>query len=326
FWDKFIHPFFGSALMVRLLLTGELCVLRDRDRNGYYFLANLSCREKRLTGKQVGELMEEELQLRIHGDKSLPTLIYLPGLHGDWTLIGGFLQALEGRVCFIEIAYPRTLVWSLDDYAAAIEKTLAQNGIRSGWLLGESFGSQPLWALVERGKFRAQAVILAGGFVRHPMRWAVRLAERLTGRMSNALFIWIIFNYAKIARLRHHRSPKVLARIDEFVERRTALDRRAAQHRLHLIAEFDPRAIARHVKLPVFCLSGIFDPIVPWPFVRRWLRRNCPALRDYKIICNADHNVLGTAAKTAAKQVLEWKSGLTATNLPAGKTHSQPVK
>ncbi len=250
--------------------------------------------------------MEDELQLRIHGEASLPTLIYLPGLHGDWTLVGGFLKALDGRVRFVEITYPRTLVWSLDDYAAAIEAALSRNGIKSGWLLGESFGSQPLWALVGRDKFHAQGVILAGGFVKHPMRWAVRLAERLTGRMSNAFFIWIIFSYAKIAKFRYRHSPGVLARIDEFVARRTDLDRRAAQHRLHLIAGFDPRPIARQTKLPVFGLSGILDPIVPWPFVQRWLKRNCPALRDYKIIRNADHNVLATAPKQSANQVLEW--------------------
>lgn len=209
--------------------------------------------------------MEEELQIRIHGDKSLPTLIYLPGLHGDWTLIGGFLQALNGRVRFVEITYPRTLDWSLDDYATAIETALNQSGIQTGWLLGESFGSQPLWALVGRGNFPAQGVILAGGFVKHPMRWAVRLAERLTGRLSNALFIWIIFSYAKVARFRYRNSPAVLARIDEFILRRTELDRRAAQHRLHLIAGFDPRQIARETKLPVFDLSGMLDPIVPWP-------------------------------------------------------------
>jgi pimeloyl-ACP methyl ester carboxylesterase len=253
--------------------------------------------------------MPEELQLRIHGEASLPTLIYLPGLHGDWTLVGGFLQALNGRVRFVEITYPRTLVWSLDDYAAAIETALARKGIESGWLLGESFGSQPLWALVARGKFPTQGVILAGGFVKHPMRWAVRLAERLTGRMSNALFIWIIFSYAKIAKFRYRNSPGTLARIDEFIARRTDLYRRAAQHRLHLIAGFDPRLIVRQTKLPVFGLSGILDPIVPWPFVRRWLKRNCPALRDYKIIKTADHNVLGTAPRQSARQVLEWMNG-----------------
>ena len=245
--------------------------------------------------------MPEELHIRIHGEASLPTLIYLPGLHGDWTLVGGFLQALDGRVRFVEITYPRTLVWSLDDYAAAIETALSENGISSGWLLGESFGSQPLWALVGRNSgtgvspvrlgenspagrlchFHIEGVILAGGFVKHPMRWTMWLAERLTGRMSNALFVWIIFSYAKIAKFRYRHSPGTLARIDEFVVRRTDLDRRAAQHRLHLIAEFDPRQVASQTKLPVFGLSGILDPIVPWPFVRRWLKRNCPALRDY---------------------------------------------
>jgi pimeloyl-ACP methyl ester carboxylesterase len=295
--------------------------------------------------------MEDELQLRIHGDDSLPTLIYLPGLHGDWTLIGGFLQALDGRVRFVEITYPRTLDWSLDDYAAAIEAALAQNGITSGWLLGESFGSQPLWVLVTRASSRAgvesalcadfsirrldttttlngssvtsphpapehnfhiEGVILAGGFVKHPMRLTIWLAERLTGRMSNALFVWIIFSYAKISKFRHRNSPRILARIEEFVARRTDLDRRAAQHRLHLIAGFDPRPIARQAKLPIFGLSGILDPIVPWPLVRRWLKRNCPALRDYRIITSADHNVLATAPRQSASNVLEWMNGFAA--------------
>jgi len=156
--------------------------------------------------------------------------------------------------------------------------------------------------------FRIEGVILAGGFVKHPMRWAVRLAEKLTGRISAALFVRIVFGYAKIARFRYRRSPETLATIDEFIVRRTELDRRAAQHRLHLVAENDPRPIASQTRLPVFGLSGILDPIVPWPFTRRWLRNNCPALRDYKIIRRADHNVLSTAPMEAASQVLDWMS------------------
>jgi len=250
--------------------------------------------------------MEEELQVRVHGEASLPALIYLPGLHGDWTLIASFRQAVAGKVRFVEMTYPRTLAWSLEDYAAAIESALAGHGIMTGWLLGESFGSQPMWALVARGRFQAQGVILAGGFVKHPMRRGVRLAERVTGKISNALFIRIVFGYAKIARFRYRHSPETQATIGEFIARRTDLDRRAAQHRLHLIAEYDPRPVARQTTLPVFGLSGILDPIVPWPWVRRWLRRNCPALRDYQIITGADHNVLSTAPRKAAGRILEW--------------------
>ena len=255
--------------------------------------------------------MDEEPQLRIHGDVTLPTLIYLPGLHGDWTIIGGFRHAIEGRVRFVEFTYPRTVTWSLDDYAAAVESTLAKNGITGGWLLGESFSSQVVWAMVARGKFRAQGVILAGGFVKYPMQQALRLAEKITGRISTRLLVWIIFGYAKIARLRYRLSPQTLAAIDEFVARRTELDRRAAQHRLRLVAENDPRLIARQATLPVFGLSGRFDPMVPWPLVRRWLRNDCPALRDYKVIRKADHNVLSTAPCAAAQQIMAWINSIT---------------
>jgi len=250
--------------------------------------------------------MTEELQLRIYGDASLPTLIYLPGLHGDWTLVGGFRKHVLGKVRFVEFTYPRTLDWSLDDYAAAIEKALAQSSITTGWLLGESYGSQVLWALAGRGEFRAQGIILAGGFVKHPMRWAVRLAEKICGQISLSALVWIIFNFGKLARFRYRRSPEILATLDEFAARRTDLDLRAAQHRLHLIAGNDPRPIASQTKLPVFYVSGWLDPIVPWPFVRRWLQQNCPALRESRIVHDADHNILGTAPAEAARQVLTW--------------------
>jgi pimeloyl-ACP methyl ester carboxylesterase len=253
--------------------------------------------------------MAEELQLRIHGNPSLPTLIYLPGLHGDWTLIGGFRHAIGDRVRFVELTYPRTLTWSLDDYAAAVETALAKEGITRGWLLGESFSSQVVWAMVARGKFAAQGVILAGGFVKYPNP-ALWFMKKISDRASTRLLVWIIFGYAKVARFRYRRSPPALATIDEFIARRTELDRQAAQHRLRLVAENDPRPVVRQLGLPVFALTGFFDPVVPWPRVRRWLRKNCPALRDYKVILRADHNVLNTAPREAANLVLHWMNDL----------------
>jgi hypothetical protein len=41
--------------------------------------------------------MLEELQLRIHGEASLPTLIYLPGLHGDLPHPGLLPKEKENR-------------------------------------------------------------------------------------------------------------------------------------------------------------------------------------------------------------------------------------
>jgi len=253
--------------------------------------------------------MPETLQIRIHGPASSPTLIYLPGLHGDWTLVGGFRQALAGRARFVEFTYPRTLTWSLDDYAAEIEKALAENGIANGWLLGESFGSQVVWPLLGHGRFQVQGIILAGGFVRHPMNWGVRFAEWIAGGIPLALITRVLFGYASWARIRFRRSPETLAGIQEFIARRTELDRQAATHRLRLIARSDHCSIARNASVPVYALTGFFDPIVPWWWVRPWLKQNCPNLREYKILWRADHTVLGTGAQAAADQVVHWMTG-----------------
>ncbi len=119
----------------------------------------------------------QSLQIRIHGEGHSPTLIYLPGIHGDWTLITEFRKAIQEQVRLVEFSYPRSLTWSLDDYAAAVEQALREHQIAEGWWLGESFSSQVTWALLGREQararagetgFRAQGVILAGGFVRYP--------------------------------------------------------------------------------------------------------------------------------------------------------------
>jgi pimeloyl-ACP methyl ester carboxylesterase len=250
--------------------------------------------------------MTEELKIRAHGDSSLPTLVYLPGLHGDWTLISSFRRALRNRVRFVEITYPRTLTWSLDDYAAGVESGLLEQGITRGWLLGESFSSQVVWPTVARKRFQVEGVILAGGFVRHPIRAGVRLAGRVANGISLSLLARIMFGYAKFARFRYRHSPETLADLTEFIVRRTELDRRAAVHRLRLIAQNDPCVVAQNITVPVFGLTGFLDPIVPWFFVRRWLRRYCPALREYRIVWSADHNVLSTAADVSAEQIVGW--------------------
>ena len=117
----------------------------------------------------------------------------------------------------------------------------------------------------------------------------------------------LMFGYASVTRFRYsRRSPEVRSDLREFLARRTELDRQAAKHRLRLLAQSDFCPVARALDVPVFAITGAFDPTVPWIFVRRWLRRECPALREYKIIWHADHNVLGTAAETSADQVARW--------------------
>lgn len=263
------------------------------------------------------EMSGDWLHIRIHGDASLPTLIYLPGLHGDWTLVSSFRAAMAGKVRFVEFVYPCTTTWSLDDYATAVEGTLEANGISSGWLLGESFGSQIAWQLIGRSAWptncaggsvpRYAGLILAGGFVKHPFPCGVRGMQRLTatasGQTMRGCFRW----YARYAKFRHRSAPETLASIDEFVANRLRPgDRAAAVHRLELIKTNDLRPVARQAALPVYYLAGLIDPLVPWCYERWWLRCHCPGYRQGRTLWRADHNVLGTAPAAAAAWITSW--------------------
>ena len=209
-------------------------------------------------------------------------------------------------MCFVEITYPRTENWSLEEYAGSIEQALDQAGIHDGWLLGESFGSQVAWEIVKRGCFAVEGLVLAGGFARHPAPWMAQVATFLAGKPSLSVLRLLLRSYAHVARFRFRHSPETLASIDEFIERRTELDWCAIRHRLKLVAQNDPRTIARDVQVPVYAVTGFVDPIVPWHAARKWLLRHCRSLRGHRVIWRADHNVLGTAAEEAAEQVLAW--------------------
>ncbi|MBN2508445.1 MAG: alpha/beta hydrolase [Verrucomicrobia bacterium] len=265
----------------------------------------------------------DSLQVRVEGRAQRPALVYLPGIHGDWTMITSFRARMRPQVRLVEFSYPRTLTWTLDDYAGAVLAALAARSVDAGWLLGESFGSQVLWRMLEqcgapaqnpaqarepgRAGFRPQGVILAGGFVRYPWMGLARLAAH-AGRRTPA-WGWRLGlrAYALYARCRHRHAPETLADVREFIRRRLEpADRLAIRHRLRLMLENDPRPVARRTRLPVYTLVGALDPVVPALPVRHWLQRHCPGYRGCRTVLPADHNVLGTAPQRSAEQILRW--------------------
>lgn len=241
-------------------------------------------------------------------------LVYLSGVHGDWTLAASFRTAVSDQVRFVELTYPREPQWALSDYAQSIETALSANGIGRVWLLGESFGSQVAWELARRNRAQAkgpgeldiQGIVLAGGFVRHPIILSVQAAHWIWNVTPLWFFYQFLKFYAAVAPYRHRHAPETLADLGEFVARRNAQDRVALGRRLKLIIDNDLRPTAREFRAPVFYLSGGLDPVVPWIFVRRWLRQQCPGFRQATIIPRADHNVLGTEPKESARHILAW--------------------
>ncbi len=255
--------------------------------------------------------LEEVLQIRVHGSPAQPTIIYLPGTHGDWTLVSGLRNRLQPDFCFVEFTYPRTTSWSLEDYAAHIRTALSEQGIERGWLLGESFGSQIGWLLANprADGFRCEGIILVGGFARHPFPWGVDLAIwsfhkliRLQATIERVMML-----YAWWVRHFYEATPEAEISVQNFIERRTQKDGLAAIHRLRLLRDNHPQAIVEQLQdIPVFSLSGFWDVLVPWYLVNPCLRRHCPGYREAKVIGTGDHNVLFSTPTKSARTIREW--------------------
>lgn len=257
------------------------------------------------------EQSEENLQIRVHGSPEKPTVIYLPGVHGDWTLLSGFRECAAEQFQLVEFTYPRTLKWSLRDYAAQVHSALQTNGIHQGWLLAESFSSQVAWSFCELvdtplERFRLDGIILAGGFVRYPGRWMVRMAEAFVRLAPPPFWRALFWFYVRYGSFRHRNALGSADCAREFVTRRTPQDLAAIAHRLRLIAENDPRENASKVRCPVYAIAGVIDPIVSAPLALRWLKAYCPKFAGYKMIWPADHNVLGTEPRKAVECIAEW--------------------
>ena len=257
----------------------------------------------------------EQLQIRIHGEAGRPVIVYLPGMHGDWTLIPSFRARAVKHFRFVEFTYPRTTTWSLEDYADGIQSALASNGITEGWLLAESWGSQPGWLLTDRSRrsagaerpssFCVNGLVLAGGFVRHPWPWMVGMTRRRICGQSLGTLKRLLNFYPLYARLRLRHAPETMAELPEFLARRTEEDRQAAVHRLALMLANDLRPLAAAATLPVYAVAGAMDPVVPWGPVFRSLRELCPGFRESKVVWNADHNVLNSV-QSSAECVFNW--------------------
>ena len=67
------------------------------------------------------------ISIRVH-EGSGPTVIYLPGLHGDWGLIGAFRRALGPRVRFVEFAYAKNEVTLEYDLAPEATRIVSDQG------------------------------------------------------------------------------------------------------------------------------------------------------------------------------------------------------
>lgn len=212
---------------------------------------------------------------------------------------------LKDKVRWVDIAYPELKSQDIRDYARAVLAALEESGIKKGWVLAESFGSQVAWELVRHGKgaIDIEGIILAGGFIRHPLPWGARLLKKLSYAFprgtTNAMGIAGAFLCRKMAR-----NEEMMEDLKSF-----PFDKRSLigfGNRLALIAGNDPRETARKTDIPVYMIAGFWDFLVPLPLVWLWLKRHCPGYREGKVVFFADHAVAVSRPVETAKAILLW--------------------
>ena len=243
-------------------------------------------------------------------------IIYLPGVHGDDSLAAGCRDRLGPGLRWVPTRYRVHPGGTLDRLVDEVLWQVRKAGVDHGWLLAESFGSQVAWALLARCRndraagFRPLGLVLAGGFVRHPMPWAAGCLGRWGRRAPTPLVKAILEVYRAYGWVRFAGDRPALRGLTRFCRRRARpRDRETVADRLELIAEVDLRAAASAVTVPVHALAGCWDVIVPWPPVFRWLARHCPGWRGGRVLAAGGHAVLVERPATSARIVAEWVLG-----------------
>ena len=124
---------------------------------------------------------------RVSGDPRAAAVIYLPGVHGDWTAQARARDILSRNFHFVETAYPRIQNWEIDDFAHSLKELLGRLGIRSVHIVGESFGSLVGWQFGIAYPQQVRSFTLVGGFSRPPRFKVAALAAAALKNVPTSL-------------------------------------------------------------------------------------------------------------------------------------------
>ena len=208
---------------------------------------------------------------RAAGDPNAPPIIYLPGVHGDWTAQGRARPILTRDFHLVETAYPRIEKWSIDDFAHALKDLLDGLEIESAHIVGESFGSLVAWQFGIAHSERVRSFTLVGGFSRPPrFRVAAAAAAALKTVPTNLLESAIDLYVAGKSAVGQHRAT---FNSGAYPATRTLRGQLAAAKRMEIIQGSDFRKQLQEVPFPVRYIGGARDIVVP---VRREIASCAP--------------------------------------------------
>lgn len=249
-----------------------------------------------------------ELVYRIRGGEGAVPVVYLPGVHGDWTPQAAASVILAGAFRLVEISYPREPLWRLEDYASALVSLLDRLEIESAHVVAESFGSLVGWEFgLEHGS-RVRSMVIVGGFCQPPGPRKVLLAKWGLSVLPTGLFEQGVDAYVAIrkhqGKLEH---PEMEVDLP-YATVRTDLGRIATVSRFEIMCTSDYRHQLHEVLFPVRYIGGDSDLIVP---VKREIRTLSELLSEEagfqsRLIANAPHMIISSHPVETAGQIADW--------------------
>ena len=182
------------------------------------------------------------------------TLVLLPGLDGTDVFFRPLLAALPGWIFPMVVQFPTVGANEYSDLIRLVRSAMA--GTRSYYVLGWSFSGPLALMLAEAEPAKVRGVILASTFVRSPrpiyarLRWAAVTPTVWMLRFGKRLPVWL--SRSSSDRLRRDKTE---------TWKRVKASMVAA--RIRALLQVDAGELLKGCPVPVLCLAGSDDGIVP---------------------------------------------------------------
>lgn len=248
------------------------------------------------------------LLYQVSGREELPPLVYLPGVHGDWTPLVSARPLLSDGLRLVEVAYPRVDHWSLEDFGEALDALLDRLGLQSVHLVGESFGSLVAWQFGLTHSERVRSLILVGGFAQPPSFRRAALARRALMLTPTFLLERGIDVYVSYKNRRGEQRPPPSEGVMSYAAVRTTRGRRATANRMRIIQRTDFRPHLHRVVVPVRYIGGENDRVVPVQRQLETLERHLPESCDFqsRLLAGAGHVIIASHPGQATRHITDW--------------------
>ena len=257
---------------------------------------------------EKAETAGAELVYRIRGGEEALPVVYLPGVHGDWTPQAAASQILASAFRLVEISYPKEPLWRLGDYASALVSLLDRLEIESAHVVAESFGSLVGWEFGLEHRSRVRSMVIVGGFCQPPGPRKVLLAKWGLSVLPTGLFERGVDAYVA---MRQHQGKLEQPEMEvdlPYAAVRTDLGRIATVSRFELICTSD----YRHQLNVVVCAVRYIRVESGWRVPVRGELRTLEGILSEEVGCqscriaDAPHMIISSHPVETAEQITDW--------------------